>query len=150
MHSGPSDQPSGCNAPVTGGLIDSSVNEQGKSLNKNISDRRQAMWIFTDVGFFSIVQKRDTDFLTVRARVAGDLDRLREKYMPELSGTKATPRNDYPFRANIGHEAFAAGLAAVARNLNYDNFKNHVAKTMGYEREDVYHNVWATLLQLQR
>ena len=108
------------------------------------------MWIFTDVGFFSIVQKWGTDFLTVRARVAGDLDRLREKYMPELSGTETTPRNDYPFRATIGHEAFAVGLASLARNLHYDNFKNHVAKTMGYERESVYHDVWAAMLNLQK
>jgi hypothetical protein len=32
------------------------------------------MWIFTTIGFFSIVQKPRTDFLTVRARVTTDLD----------------------------------------------------------------------------
>jgi hypothetical protein len=35
------------------------------------------MCIFTTIGFFSIVQKPRTDFLTVRARVASDLDDLR-------------------------------------------------------------------------
>ena len=35
------------------------------------------MWLFTTVGFFSVVQKPGTDKLTVRARVAPDLDRLR-------------------------------------------------------------------------
>jgi hypothetical protein len=40
------------------------------------------MWIFTTIGFFSIVQKPRTDFLTVRARVASDLDDLRKKFMP--------------------------------------------------------------------
>jgi len=107
------------------------------------------MWIFTDAGFFSIVQKRGTDFLTVRARAAADLDLLRQRHMPGLSATKSTPHNDYPFRATISHQDFAAGLASAAQSLHYDNFKNHVARTMGYEREAVYHNVWAAMLDLQ-
>ena len=37
------------------------------------------MWIFTTIGFFSIVRKPGTDFLTVRARVASDLDDLRRQ-----------------------------------------------------------------------
>ena len=40
------------------------------------------MWLITPIGFFSIVQKpdhRQSDTLTVRARVARDLDTLQEK-----------------------------------------------------------------------
>ena len=45
------------------------------------------MWLFTRFGFFSIVRKPGDDNLTVRARVAADLDALREQYLPELSAT---------------------------------------------------------------
>jgi CHAD domain-containing protein len=36
------------------------------------------MWLFTTVGFFSIVQKTNEPLLTVRARVADDLGQLRD------------------------------------------------------------------------
>lgn len=36
------------------------------------------MWLFTTVGFFSIVQKPRQSGLTIRAWVATDLDSLRE------------------------------------------------------------------------
>jgi hypothetical protein len=45
------------------------------------------MWLFTTFGFFSVVQKSHSDGLTVRARDAADLDRLRAEYLPELSAT---------------------------------------------------------------
>jgi hypothetical protein len=45
------------------------------------------MWLFTNIGFFSAVQKSGTDCLTIRSRVKGDLETLREKYLPELSPT---------------------------------------------------------------
>ena len=45
------------------------------------------MWLFTTFGFFSIVQKQPSDkFLTVRARAAADLERMR-KHVPQLSAT---------------------------------------------------------------
>jgi hypothetical protein len=43
------------------------------------------MWLFTNIGFFRIVQKSGNDFITIRARVASDLDSLRKKFMPGLS-----------------------------------------------------------------
>lgn len=43
------------------------------------------MWLVTIIGFFSIVQKPGQAGLTIRARVAADLDRLREQYLPTLS-----------------------------------------------------------------
>ena len=45
------------------------------------------MWLITPVGFFSIVQKPSdvaADTLTVRARVQGDLEALREQFLPGL------------------------------------------------------------------
>lgn len=105
------------------------------------------MWLFTSIGFFSVVQKPGTDYLTVRSRVASDLEQLRERYMPELSATIEGVGSDYPFRATISHKDFAQGLAQVALDINYGNFKDEVARQMGDDRADIYGKVWATLLQ---
>lgn len=107
------------------------------------------MWVFTPIGFFSVVQKTGRSDLTIRTRVAGDLDRLREAYLPELSATVTGAGTDYRYRATIDHGAFAKGMAAIARDINYSNFKNEVARRMGHERAGVYGEVWNVLLQLE-
>ena len=107
------------------------------------------MWIFTTIGFFSIVQKPRTDFLTVRARVATDLDNLRKEFMPQLSPTIKGGGTDYPFRASLSHQDFGAGLAKMGEAISYGNFKSAVGKEMGWQREQVYHKVWHDLLDLQ-
>jgi hypothetical protein len=68
------------------------------------------MWIFTTLGFFSIVQKRGTSCLTVRARAKGDLDALRERYLPALAPTSAKGGTDYPWRATVEHADFAEAM----------------------------------------
>jgi 8-oxo-dGTP pyrophosphatase MutT (NUDIX family) len=107
------------------------------------------MWIFTTIGFFSVVQKRDTDFLTVRARVASDLNNLRNKFMPQLSPTVAGAGTDYPFRATISHEDFGVGLARMGEAIKYDNFKSAIGQQMGWKREEIYHRVWNVLADLE-
>ncbi len=107
------------------------------------------MWIFTTIGFFSIVQKPRTDFLTVRARVASDLDNLRKEFMPQLSPTIKGGGSDYPFRATISHKDFGAGLAKMGEAIKYPNFKDAVGDQMGPHREQAYHKVWHALFDLQ-
>ena len=107
------------------------------------------MWLFTTVGFFSVVQKPNDAFLTVRARVAEDLIQLQAKYMPELSEVIVGAGSDYPYRATIGHEDFARGLAQIARDIHYDNFKNEVSKEDSAERVQIYSQVWKILMELE-
>jgi hypothetical protein len=107
------------------------------------------MWIFTTVGFFSVVQKPGEEFLTVRARVASDLDRLRMTYLPKLSSTIVTRKGDYPYRATVSHEDFAQALAQMGRDIHYGNFKNEVEKEMGAVRERTYEEVWSLLRELE-
>jgi hypothetical protein len=107
------------------------------------------MWLFTNIGFFSVVQKPKTNFLTIRARVGSDLDNLREKYMALLSSSTEKGGSDYPHRATISHVDFAAGLAKMGQDIHYDNFKNEVARKMGHKRSHVYHKVWQDLLELE-
>lgn len=107
------------------------------------------MWIFTTIGFFSIVQKRGTTYLTVRARAKGDLDALRDRYLPSLSPTSSKGGTDYPWRATVDHAAFAAAMKQMVLDVSYDNFKNAVAARQGRARAHAYHEVWAALLHLE-
>ena len=66
--------------------------------------------------------------LTVRARVASDLERPMSGYMPALSPTQTLTWSDYRYRTIIGREDFAMGLAQIAVDIDYLNFKNEVAK----------------------
>jgi 8-oxo-dGTP pyrophosphatase MutT (NUDIX family) len=95
------------------------------------------------------VQKSGDDHLTVRARVAADLDQLRAMHLPELSPTVYGAGTDYPCRATISHEAFGRGIVGLIQGLHYANFKDAVAATQGYGREEIYAEVWGTLLQLE-
>lgn len=105
------------------------------------------MWIFTTFGFFSIVKKHGETHLTVRARVAADLDSLRTR-VPELGPTLATPDLDYPFRATVSAVDLAIGLGEAIQAIDYDNFKAEVARRQGYFRAGMYSQVWAGLRNL--
>ena len=107
------------------------------------------MWLFTPIGFFSVVQKNGEPHLTIRARSAPDLDRLREAFMPPLSATISKAGTDYPFRATIGRKDFTKGLAKLGEAIDYHNFKDEVAAKMGKARAHTYSKVWSTLLEIE-
>jgi len=107
------------------------------------------MWIFTNFGFFSIVQKKGTKYLTVRARVRSDLDGLRSQYLPELSPSQAHAGTDYPWRAQVSHEALAKAMGKIIQDLAYPNFKDEVALKQGKPRAHRYLQVWEALYGMQ-
>ena len=110
------------------------------------------MWLITPEGFFSIVQKPEDKAegaLTIRARVADDLDRLRNTALPELGPTIRGAGTDYRFRAKAPKSAVAAALAWMVETLDYSNFKSEVARQHGSKRAHVYHDVWDVLFRLQ-
>lgn len=111
-----------------------------------------SMWLITPVGFFSIVQKpadKPADTLTVRARVRSDLAALKAQYLPGLGPIKESSHTDYRFRATAPRAEVAAAMAQLVQTLDYDNFKNAVARRQGYERAGLYHDVWDVLFRLQ-
>ena len=108
------------------------------------------MWLFSTAGFFSVVQKKGDTDLTLRARIKGDLEALRERFLSELSETIETPRADYPYRATVRHEAFAAALAHIVCGIHYDNFKNEVSKSSGRGRAHLYGEVWKVMYESER
>ena len=110
------------------------------------------MWLMTTTGFFSVVEKpedRKNGLLTVRSRVRGDLEGLRARYLPGLGEIEATPDRDYAFRARVTKPELAAALGRIVLDIDYSNFKSEVAERMGYAREQVYHEVWEALANLQ-
>jgi ADP-ribose pyrophosphatase YjhB (NUDIX family) len=108
------------------------------------------VWLFTTIGFFSVVQKAGTKHLTVRSRVRADLDGLRKRYMPELGPTMEKGGTDYPYRATIDHEKLALGLAQLVREISYANFKNETDRVAGHGRAAIYGRVWQDLLDLAK
>lgn len=108
------------------------------------------MWLITPDFFISVVQKDPrSEMLCLRARAEGDLEILREKYLPSLGKTQKNKGTDYIFRAFAQKGAVAQAMAAIARDINYSNMKNETAKRRGAEREHIFHKVWAALLALE-
>jgi len=102
------------------------------------------MWLFSEKGFVSIVQTTNTGFLTVRARVKGDIEKM-------FPGVKVivTPSADYRFRAEVSRGTVAAVLENLALKIDYDNFKNRVAKHDPNRAHTAYMDVWKAMLDLQ-
>lgn len=121
------------------------------------------MWLFTKAGFFSAVQcsvetpheskvfpKMKTgetalDYVSIRARIAGDLERLRADYAPELGPTIELPGRDYPYRAYLAKEKFAEALCRAALDIDYGNFKDMITREFGRARHDLYAKVWGVM-----
>ena len=108
------------------------------------------MWIFTPFGFFSIVHKtHDAPArLTIRGRVRGDLETL-VSHLPSASAIREDVDADYRFRITAEKDDLADVMARLVIDLDYDNFKNQVAKEQGHDRAACYGEVWSTLYELQ-
>lgn len=105
------------------------------------------MWIFlARAGFFSVVVRDGhPDQLVVRARDSEDLKRLKKLYLPTLGETIRLKNRDYPARAYATKKAFSAALALAANDIDFRNFKDETARTLGPERVAMYHEVWCSL-----
>jgi len=102
------------------------------------------MWVFTSTGFVSAVRKTDRpDVITVRSRDRKSLEPVAERANVEIS---VSPYGDYPYRAFVEPAVFTEWVAEQASSIDYDNFKNRVAKTRGYGFVEALHNVWVAML----
>lgn len=102
------------------------------------------MWLMLSNSFLSIVDKvepPDPAQLLVRARIAGDIERV----FPDAVVTH-TPQADYAYRATLPRTAIAAALADTIDRLDYANFKNSVADP---QRHDAYLDCWGAMHELQ-
>jgi hypothetical protein len=102
------------------------------------------MWLFTETGFLSAVQKDPSKpTLSVRARDRDSLSDLAEKF--ELEVIK-TPFADYPYRVELSKEKFAQWVAGEVELINYSNFKNQVADVRGSKYAKHLGSVWSIMV----
>jgi hypothetical protein len=110
------------------------------------------VWLITGLGFFSIARKPDdvgAGTLTIRARVKSDLESLRQHCLPGLGKIEENAGTDYRYRAKAPRGQVAEMLAQMVQDIDYENFKNEVAKTQGEHRATIYGKVWDVLYRLQ-
>ncbi|GMV11400.1 MAG: hypothetical protein AMXMBFR55_31340 [Gemmatimonadota bacterium] len=123
------------------------------------------MWLFTKHGFFSAVCARqgdgahgqpvDTSRMMVRARLRPHLEALTARFPDELEGCEIveTKRSDYAFRLFVGKAAWTRVAAALAEEIDYDNFKDEVEKYQGDDGAGYHHalgDIWSVMYELQR
>ena len=100
------------------------------------------MWIFLPKSFISVVQKPgDTDVLTVRARIKGDI----ESVFPQAK-VVVNQGTDYKYRARVPRDEVAQVLHDQVMNLNWSNFKGAVKAK---KRHEAYMNVWSAMYAVQ-
>lgn len=100
------------------------------------------MWIFLPKSFISVVQKPgDTDTLTVRARIKGDI----ESVFPQAK-VEVDQGTDYKYRARVPRDEVAQVLHDQVMNLDWSNFKGAVKAK---KRRDAYMNVWSAMYAVQ-
>jgi hypothetical protein len=123
------------------------------------------MWVFTKYGFFSAVCARkgdgrytqpvDPDRIMVRSRLRSHLDALLNRFPDALGDCEIQtfPGADYAYRVFVAKPAWSDVLAALAEEIDYDNFKSEVARHLGsggaaYEK--ALHDVWEVMYGLQK
>jgi len=101
------------------------------------------MWVYLSDSFLSIVAHDfDPTCLLVRARVAGDIERV-------FPGVKAkrTPGADYLYRAKIPHQRVYKAISRAVLGIDYRNFKGSVADEL---RHNAYLGCWTAMSRLQQ
>lgn len=107
------------------------------------------MWIFTNEGFFSVVEVRDnSDELMVRARRRGDLEAfIRVSAASPDTTIIETKHADYRYRVIVPRDAWVEYVAQAARGIDYTNVKATIGR--GHERHQAMMQVWHAMRQLQ-
>ena len=105
------------------------------------------MWIFTPVGFFSIVQKpfEKHGILTVRSRNRSDLVALKSR-MPDgtTSAIVDDVDADYQYRLTAKNSVLSAAMSELVFEIDYENFKAEVDQN-DPERAKIYAEIWTVL-----
>lgn len=115
------------------------------------------MWLFTTFGFFSVVAERENaknppekHLLVVRARVKKDLERLKDKYLPNASDILEIANRDYPYRVYAWKSDFQRAMPKIVEDVTYHNFKSEVEAKDSLEREQMYAQVWSVMYNAEK
>ena len=106
------------------------------------------MWLATQHGFYSIVQKPAGQF-HVRTRCKRDLENL-----VALAAIEATMHyttdGDYAWRIIVGQAEVRAIMAALANTIDYPNFKDRIHEKSDQEDKlPAYSRLWSQMLAYQ-
>ena len=106
------------------------------------------MWLATQHGFFSIVQKPAGQF-HVRTRCKQDLENLIA--LVGLEGRlHNTTDGDYAWRIVVGQKEVARIMAALATTIDYPNFKGRIHdKPDQQDKLPAYSRLWSQMLAYQ-
>lgn len=102
------------------------------------------MWIATPIGFFSVVLESGSNDVHVRTWVRSDLERLKARYLPELSEIEEKGTG-YPYLARASRAAFALALGRMAEAIDYPDFEALIAGAQGPSRQRAYQRVFESL-----
>lgn len=108
------------------------------------------MWLFTNVGFYSLVQdKDDSDILVVRTRDRESARTALDALETEFGWVTALVENagtDYPYRFHVSREVAALWAASEVRNyITYTNYKSALSTARGPQWESAAMRVWADM-----
>lgn len=107
------------------------------------------MWIFTTIGFFSVIaHPEEPRTLIVRTRAREDLENLRREHLPDLEILE-NGGTDYAFRTFISRDEWEHAAQQMANAIDYPNFKDAVVAKQGFERAGFYVEVWEVMQRLQ-
>lgn len=87
----------------------------------------------------------------IRARVAAHLRKLQKRF-PALAGEEIVtlPDRDYRYRLILSKEVWANAVSELAREQDWTNFKNEVARFSGRDGyECALHEIWRVMYDLQ-
>lgn len=101
------------------------------------------MWICLNDAFLSIVAvKGDDERLLVRARRAGDIERV----FPQAE-VLVGAGTDYRYRAFLPRSTVSDEITARIKSIDYTNFKGSVKES---DRHDAYMEFWGVMYHFQR
>ena len=91
----------------------------------------------------------------VRARVSGHLEALKQRFPDILENCEIQDSDgtDYAYRLFVPKTHWVKVVAALAEEIDYDNFKSKVARhqrAAGAAYEHSLHDVWSVMHRLQR
>ena len=123
------------------------------------------MWLFTKHGFYSAACARqgeggygqpvDPGRIMVRARLRIHLTALKERFSDLLADSEIMefPGADYAFRIFVPTSVWSQVVVGLTEEMDYDNFKDAVARYQGSSGEDyehALHKVWSVMNRLQK
>jgi hypothetical protein len=106
------------------------------------------MWIASELGFFSIVEKGGR--FHVRGRMEQDLKNLRQAAGLEAVEIEKWPLADYRWRMRVTAGHLPAVFKALQDSIRYDNFKNRIhALPDQAGKLPAYTELWQSLYWMQ-